>query len=112
MGTFREAFRRVQPREFSVLVEHPRSAVHQLLVTGGATGASLGVVAAASLLFVLARTWRAQKHREERAPVLAGFGALLTSILHGLLDLNLSVPTVAAALACSLGSAWAYGTTH
>src|SRR5262249_8678903 len=48
LGTFREAFRHVQPADFSGLVEQAHSDPLQLLVTGGAIGALLGVIAFAS----------------------------------------------------------------
>jgi len=107
LGTFREAFRRVQPRDLSGLIEQAHSDSLQLLVTGGVIGAALGVLAVGSLFVVLARAWRRQKHREESAFVLAGFGALLSLTLHGLVDFNLSIPPIPATLACALGGAWA-----
>jgi len=109
LGTFREAFRRVQPRELPGLVEHAHSDSLQLLVTGGAVGASIGVVLFASLFVLLFRAWRRQKHREESAMVLAGLGALLSLTLHGFVEFNLSIPVIPATLACALGAAWAAG---
>src|SRR5262245_55254983 len=52
LGTFREAFRRVQPRELSGLVEEAHSDCLQLLVTGGAVGAALGIITFGSLFFL------------------------------------------------------------
>ena len=109
LGTFREAFRRVQLREFPGLVEHAHSDLLQLLVTGGAIGAAFGVIVCGSLFVLLARLWRKQKHREESAVVLAGFGALLSLTLHGVVDFNLSIPAITATLACALGAACAAG---
>ena len=109
LGTFREAFRRVQPRELAFLVEQAHSDSLQLLVTGGAVGAALGVLLFASLYWLLLRAWRNQPHREERAFALAGFGALLSLTLHGLLDFNMSIPAIPALLSCVLGGAWAAG---
>jgi hypothetical protein len=43
------------------------------------------------------------------AVALAGFGALLSLTLHGLVDFNLSIPVIPAILACILGTAWAAG---
>src|SRR5262249_36300945 len=90
LGTFREAFRRTQPRNLPGLIEHAHSDSLQLLVTGGAVGAAFGVAASAALFILLARAWRGQKHREESALVLAGFGALLSLTFHGVVDFNLS----------------------
>jgi O-antigen ligase len=110
LGTFREAFRRAQPRGFPGLIEQAHSDSLQLLVTGGTIGAALGILACASLFILLARAWRRQKHREESALTLAGFGALLSLTLHGLVDFNLSVPAITATLACAIGAAWAAAT--
>ncbi len=109
LGTFREAFRRVQPRDLAGLVEQAHSDPLQLLVTGGLVGEILGVVLFASLYVLLLRAWRRQKHREEAALVLGGTGALISLTLHGLLDFNLSIPPIPALLACVLGAAWAAG---
>jgi O-antigen ligase len=109
LGTFREAFRRVQPRDLPGLIEQAHADALQLLVTGGAIGAAFGIVAFGGLFFLLAKAWRNQRHREESALTLAGFGALLSLTLHGLVDFNLSIPSVAATLACALGIAWAAG---
>ena len=109
LGSFREAFRRVQPRELFGLVEQAHSDSLQLLVTGGAVGAAFGLLLFASLFWLLLRAWRNQPHREERAFALAGFGALLSLSLHGLLDFNMSIPAIPALLSCVLGGAWAAG---
>lgn len=111
LGTFREAFRRVQPRELDSLVEKAHSDPLQLLVTGGVVGATFGVLLSASLFVLLLRRWRAQRHREESAMILAGFGALLSLTFHGLVEYTMSVPVIPAVLACVLGMAWAAGTT-
>lgn len=109
LGTFREAFRRVQTREFSARVEQAHSDFLQLLVTGGAVGALFGVVVFVSVAWLLIRAWRRQRHREESAVVLVGFGALLTLTLHGLVEFNMSIPPIPATLACVVGAAWAAG---
>jgi O-antigen ligase len=109
LGTFREAFRRVQPRKMLGRVEHAHSDSLQLLVTGGTIGAVLGIVLFVSMFLLLLRAWRAQKHREESAMVLAGAGALFAIAVHGLVDFNLSIPVIPATLACVLGMAWAAG---
>ena len=107
LGTFREAFRRVQPREQRGLVEQAHNDFLQLAVTGGVVGAAAGVALFLSLLVLLMRFWFRQKHREENAWALAGFGALLTITLHGLIEFSLSIPVIPATLACVLGFAWA-----
>lgn len=107
LGTFPDAFRRVQPRDLNFLVEQAHSDFLQLLVTGGSLGAALGVLLFASLFFLLGRAWRRERHREESATVLAGFGALLSLTLHGLVEFNMSIPIIPAMLACALGAAFA-----
>jgi putative inorganic carbon (HCO3(-)) transporter len=107
LGTFREAFRRVQPRSVEGLVEQAHNDFLQMLVTGGWIGAALVTVAFASLLFLLIRGWLAQQHREESAWALAGIGALISLILHGLIEFNMSIPAIPATLAVVAGLAWA-----
>jgi O-antigen ligase len=109
LGTFREAIRRAQPRELPGLVEQAHSEWLELLVTGGVIGATLGIAACTSLLLLLIQAWGRQRHREESAVALAGFGALLSLTLHGLVDLSFSIPLIASTLACSIGAAWAAG---
>jgi O-antigen ligase len=109
LGTFREAFRRVQPRELASLVEHAHDDFLEIAVTGGAVGAICGTVLVVSLLVAFARVAKRQRHREESAFALGGFGALLSLTLHGLVDFSLSIPIITATLACALGAAWAAG---
>jgi len=109
LGTFPEAFRRVQPREIVGPIEHVHSDFLQLLVTGGYVGTALGFLLFTTLLGALFMAWRRQRHREESALALAGIGSLVAVVLHGLLEFNFSVPVIPATLACVLGSAWAAG---
>jgi putative inorganic carbon (HCO3(-)) transporter len=110
LGTFREAFRRIQPRDFiEGLVEQAHSDSLQLLVTGGAVGAALGVLALVSGLFALFRAAQRQRHREETALLIGGLGALVSLTLHGLVDFNFSLPAIPVTLAAVLGGAWAAG---
>jgi O-antigen ligase len=109
LGTFRDAFRRAQPRELNGMIEHAHSDSLQLLVTGGGVGLALGVMVVVSLFAILARRWAAQRHREESAMALAGLGALLCLILHGLVEYNMSIPAIPAVLAAVLGLAVAAG---
>ena len=109
LGSFADAFRRVQPREMAFLVEQAHSDPLQLLVTGGAVGGLFGALLYGSLFVILWRRWRAQRHREESAVVLAGIGALLSLTLHGLVEYNMSIPAIPATLACVLAMAMAAG---
>jgi putative inorganic carbon (hco3(-)) transporter len=107
LGTFREAFRRVQPHNFNYLVEFAHSDPLQLLVTGGLIGLALGATAIFAFLAVLLRRWRTQPRREESAFILATFGAILALLIHGLMEFNLSIPAIPATLACVAGFGWA-----
>jgi O-antigen ligase len=109
LGTFREAFVRVAPRDLPGLVEQAHNDFLQLAVTGGAVGAGAGVVLFGSLFLSIGRAFSRQRHREESAYALAGFGALFSLVLHGLVEFNLSIPIIPATLACVLGCAWAAG---
>ncbi len=111
LGAFREAFRRVQPRELNGLVEQAHSDPLQLLVTGGAVGFAAGAAVAASTLVILWLLWKNQRHREESALTLAGIGAFVSILLHGLLEFPGSIPAIPALLACVLGMARAAGET-
>jgi hypothetical protein len=112
LGAFPDAFRRVQPRELSGLVDQAQSDPLQLLVTGGAVGELVGLLAFVSLLVLLIRRWKAQRHREESALVLAGTGALVSFALAGIFEFNLGTPAIAAALAAVIGMALAAGNSR
>ena len=105
LGTFREAFRVVQPRVLVGLVENAHGDFLQLLVTGGAVGAILGVVAWVSLALYLLRGTLLRIRREEGAFALAGLGALVSVALHGLVEFNFSIPATSATLALVAGAA-------
>jgi O-antigen ligase len=105
LGTFREAYRGVQPREIGQLVEQAHSDPLQLLVTGGAVGFLLGLAALVSCLTLLVRAYRSQAHREESAWILGGIGALVVLAIHGLVEFNFSIPAIPATLACVVGFA-------
>jgi len=106
LGTFREAFRRVQTTQIVGLVEQAHNDFLQLLVTAGWAGGVLGAIAFGSMLILLLGGWTRQEHREESAFILAGFGALLCLTLHGLVDFNMSIPAIPATLAAMIGSSW------
>lgn len=109
LGAFPDAFRRVQPRELSGLVDSAGSDPLQILATGGAVGAFFALVGFVSILVLLLRRWGAQRHREESAFTLIGVGALLAVGLDGLAEFNLGAAAVPPVLACVLGLAVAAG---
>jgi O-antigen ligase len=107
LGAFRDAFRHVQPRDFNYLVEFAHSDPLQLLVTGGLVGLALGATAVGATLVALLRHWYREPRREESAFLLASFGAIVSLLLHGLVEFNLSIPAIPATLACVAGFGWA-----
>ena len=107
LGSFREAFRRVQPRDFNFYVEFAHSDPLQLLVTGGLIGFALGAIAMIALMIALIRRWHGEQRREESAMLLGAFAAVLSLALHGLVEFNLSLPAIPATLACVAGFGWA-----
>ncbi|HEY7369083.1 MAG TPA: O-antigen ligase family protein, partial [Thermoanaerobaculia bacterium] len=109
LGTFREAFRSVQPREIEGQVEQAHNDFLQILVTGGVVGAALAVIAFGATLLLLLRAWWRQMHREESAFLLGGIGAVLFVVLHGIVEFDMSIPAIPATLAVVVGGAWAAG---
>lgn len=107
LGTFREAIRRVQSPEVSGLVEQAHNEYLQLLVTGGAVGVLLGLAALVLGVRAFLRALQKQRHREESAFGLAGLGALVLLLLHGVAEFNFSIPAIPATLAACLGGGWA-----
>ena len=107
LGTFREAFRPVQPRDVRGLAEQAHSEPLQMLVTGGVVGMILTLLLVGSLWWLLFRGWRTQKHREESAMTLAALMALTSLLLHGFVEFNFSIPAIPAVLAIILGWGWA-----
>ena len=105
LGTFREAFRVVQPRELVGVVEAAHGDFLQLLVTGGLIGALLGVACWVVLAHDLLGGVVLRIRHEEGAFALAGLGALVSIALHGLVEFNLSIPATAATLALVAGAA-------
>lgn len=110
LGTFREAFRRVQPPELAGMVEQAHSDPLQLLVTGGWVSFALGLIAVAMLFVVFIRGWAKQQHREESAIALAAVAALFALVVHGLAEFNFSIPAIPATLAVVLGVGWSAAT--
>ncbi len=106
LGTFPEAFRRVQPRDLPGLVDQAPSSAMALLVTGGAIGLALGTTTIVSLLVLLYRAWRLQQHREESALALGAFGALLFWTIASLTEPGSTPLVVSAMLAPVLGTGW------
>ena len=107
LGTFREAFKRVQPRDFNGLYEQAHNDALQLLVTGGWIALALGGLALLTMFVLLIRGWAQQPRREECAVTLAAAAALFSLLVHGLAEFNFSIPAIPATLAIILGCGWA-----
>ena len=107
LGTFRDAFRAVQPRSIQGIVEYAHSDALQILVSGGLLGFAAAATAVGGALLQLFRGWMTVVRREESALTLASFAALVSLLLHGLVEFNLSVPAIAALLAMTTGLGFA-----
>jgi O-antigen ligase len=97
----------VQPHDLNYLVEFAHSDSLQLLVTGGIIGLLFAAMAFALFARRLGQHWWQERAREESALALAGLGALAASVLHGLVEFNMSIPAIPATLAILLGLSWA-----
>lgn len=92
MGTFPDVFRRFQPGDVSLFVNHAHNDYLEWLFEGGLIAAAL----IASFVFVYLRGWVRMWTREPWAEsrfvqAAAGIGLLLIG-LHGLVDFNLHIP--------------------
>jgi len=104
LGTFRDAFPLVQPLDFRGTWWHPHSDLLEVLATAGLAGA---ILLAAGLAFLVRRLGRALAEggrSEDRAAALAGFGIVISMLLHEAVDFGLSMPGSAVTLAVLLGS--------
>lgn len=106
LGTYREAFRRIQPDGMNLLVEQAHDDALQMLVTGGIVGLALAAVAIGAIALLLWREAIANDHREASAWSLAALGAIVALSLHGLVEFNFSIPAIPATLAIVTGLAW------
>lgn len=107
LGTYRDAFKRVQPADFPGLYEQAHNDALQLLVTGGWISLALAVAGLIAIGALLLRGWWKERHREERALALAAAAALFSLALHGIAEFNFSMPGIPATLAIVLGAGWA-----
>jgi O-antigen ligase len=110
LGTFRDAFRRVQPVDLPGLFEQAHSDSLQLLVTGGWISVVIALAAFVALFAILSRAWWNQQHREESAIAIASLAAAFSLLLHGIAEFNFSIPAIPATLAVVLGAGWTAAT--
>ncbi len=107
LGTFRQAFPRVQPAGLDNTWNHAHSDFLEILVTNGIVGLAL---AALGILIIGRRLWHLYRHgerSEDRATGLALFGTLLATTFHSLVDFGLTMPANSFILAIAVGTALA-----
>jgi hypothetical protein len=104
-GTFREAFRRVQPPDLAEPVERAGSDVWGLAVTGGLAGVAGGALLLVASLGAAGVAWSRQRHREESATALAAWGAIAGLALQAAVGPGVFLPVAAGTLGVFLGAA-------
>lgn len=105
LGSFREAFPRVQPAELPGTWLHAHSDPLELLATGGVVAVVLAVVGGVALVLRLSRGLRRGVRTEDRAAALAGLGIFVSLLVHEALDFGLTMPANAFTAAVLLGAA-------
>ncbi|HEX9732424.1 MAG TPA: O-antigen ligase family protein [Thermoanaerobaculia bacterium] len=105
LGTFRQAFPLVQPAELELTWFHAHSDVVEALVTTGLAGAALLLWGGTVLARRLWRLLRYGRRSEDRAMVLAAWGALAGVLAHASVDFGLTLPANAFLVAVVLGLA-------
>lgn len=105
LGTFRQAFPLVQPADLELSWFHAHSDVLEVLVTTGVVGIAILLWGATGLVRRMWHLLRYGRRSEDRAVVLAGWGALAGLLAHALIDFGLTLPANAFLAAVVLGSA-------
>ncbi len=105
LGTFRQAFPRVQPADLDLTWLHAHSDVLELCVTTGLVGpaaATFGLVALCRRLWTVFQKGR---RSEDRAAGLGALGVVTGALIHSTVDFGLTVPANAFNLAIVCGLA-------
>jgi len=105
LGTFRQAFPKVQPPELEQTWIHVHSDGLELLVTTGLVGLPLLGYGFVMLCRRLRSAFRHGRRSEDRAAALAAFGTLAAVLIHSLIDFALTMPANALLVAIVLGVA-------
>jgi O-antigen ligase len=110
LGTFGEAFPRVQPEALSLVWRHAHNDYLELLATTGVLGFALFC---SGLFFFVRGHWKALRHEkrsEDLAGTLAILGVTTAVAVHSCFDFGLTIPANAATLAivCGAGAAVAF----
>ena len=103
LGTFPDAFRLVQSAEVEGLVEQAHSEALQMLVTGGWVGLTFSALAVGAALWALHRAFRRETYTEEIALTSASIAAVLTLLIHGIVEFNFSIQAIPVTLAALAG---------
>jgi O-antigen ligase len=105
LGTFRQAFPRVQPAELEGTWIHAHSDPLELLATAGPAGPILVVWGLVALCRHLFAAFTAGRRSEDRAAALFGLVAVTGAALHSAVDFALTIPANAFTLAILCGLA-------
>lgn len=104
LGSFRDAFPRVQPPGLQGTWWHSHSDLLELLATTGLVGMSLLAIGLLPVFRRLFRVIAGRGRSESRAAALAVFGALASVLVHEALDFGLTMPGNAITLAVLVGA--------
>jgi hypothetical protein len=105
LGTFRDAFPRVQPESLEGLWMHGHSDWVELGATAGWLGCGLVAFGLLTLLWTLRRGLLDGLRTEDRVAPLAAVGALVAVLAHEAVDFGLTMPANAAVLVAICGAA-------
>jgi O-antigen ligase len=105
LGTFRDAFPLVQPRDLDGTWWHAHSGPLELLATTGLLGTALAAAGSVALALRLGMVLARGRRSEDRAAGLAALGALAAVALHEAFDFGLTLPANALTLAVLAGAA-------
>jgi O-antigen ligase len=101
LGTFAEAYALSSPPSSTGITPFAHNDLLQTAVTGGVVSVTLVLLSAAVLARFVAERW----NRDRSTPALAAAGAMAGLAVHGLVDFNFSIPAIAGAVICLIGSA-------
>lgn len=104
LGTFRDAFPRVQPPNLQGTWWHAHSDLLELLATTGLVGVALLALGLWPVARRLLRVIAGRGRSENRAAALAVFGALVSVLIHEGVDFGLTMPGSAIVLAVLVGA--------
>lgn len=104
LGSFRDAFPRVQPSALQGTWWHAHSDLLELLATTGIVGMLFLLIGLVPVPRRLLRVIAGRGRSENRAAALAVFGALASVLVHEMVDFGLTMPANALTLAVLVGA--------